>query len=236
MAEHRTYLASWGIFLAVAAGASRLRVWPAGSPLVPSPAIRYTAVVALLGALSLLTLNRNIIWAEPARLWREATVRAPDQWFSHYALGATLSYAGNCPDAIPAFQRALALDPTVGIVYTDLGVCLMGLGRWEDARPVLEAALRAAPASPRAHNNLGVLAWRQGDPNGAKTHFQTALGLDGNNLVARQNLAALHETVFGDPAEALRLCREMRVIAPSAAGVDECIRRNSARLAAGTPR
>jgi tetratricopeptide (TPR) repeat protein len=135
-------------------------------------------------------LNRNLIWAEPARLWREATLRAPDQWFSHYALGATLSYTGNCHDAIPAFQRALALDPTVGIVYTDLGLCLMGLGRLDEARPVLEAALRAAPGSPRAHNNLGVLLWRQGDPNAARAHFQEALGLDGSNLVARWNLAA----------------------------------------------
>jgi Flp pilus assembly protein TadD len=80
-----------------------------------------------------------------------------------------------------------------------------------------------------------VLAWRQGNPIGAKTYFQDALRLDGSNLVARRNLAGLYETVFGDPAEALRLCREMRVIAPTASGVDECIRRNAARVANGRP-
>ena len=230
MAEHRTYIANWGIFLVVAAGAARLRVWPAGSPLLPSRAAQYMAVACLVAALALLTLNRNIIWAEPSRLWREATVRAPDTWFPHYALGATLSQEGNCRGAIPALERARVLDATVAMVHTDLGLCLMELGRLEDAGPVLEAALRAAPESPRAHNNLGVLAWRQGNPIGAKAHFQDALRLDGGNLVARRNLAGLYETVFGDPAEALRLCREMRVIAPTASGVDECIRRNAAGL------
>jgi protein O-mannosyl-transferase len=235
MAEHRTYLANWGIFLIAAVGASRLRVWPAHSPLLPSRVARYTAVACLVAAMALLTLNRNIIWAEPARLWREATVRAPDTWFSHYALGATLSQEGNCRDAIPALERARALDATVAMVHTDLGLCLMELGRLDDAGPVLEAARRAAPESSRVHNNLGVLAWRQGNPIGAKAHFQDALRLDGSNLVARRNLAGLYETVFGDPAEALRLCREMRVIAPTASGVDECIRRNAARVADGRP-
>jgi tetratricopeptide (TPR) repeat protein len=233
MAEHRTYLANWGVFLALAVGATRLRVWPVGAPLVPSRVVQYTVVACLLVALSLLTLNRNVIWGEPERLWREATIRAPDMWFSHYALGASLSEAGNCRDAIPSFERARTLAPTVVMVHTDLGLCLMGLGRLDEARPALEAALRAAPGLPRAHNNLGVLALRQGDPGEAETHFQEALALDAKNLVARRNLAALYETVYDDPAQALRLCREIRTLEPSAAGVEECIRRNAAKLPLG---
>ena len=236
MAEHRTYLASWGVFLVVAVGAAQLRLWPAGSPLLPSRAARYTVAACGIAALALLTLNRNIIWAEPVRLWREATVRAPDTWFSHYALGAALSQEGNCREAVPILERAGALDPTVAMVHTDLGLCLMELGRLGEAGAALQAALRAAPESPRTHNNLGVLAWRRGDPVGARAHFQHALRLDGSNLVARRNLAGLYETVFGDPAAALRLCREMRVIAPAASGVDECIRRNAAGLTVGARR
>jgi hypothetical protein len=64
----------------------------------------------------------------------------------------------------------------------------------------------------------------------ARRHFDDALARDPRHVLARRHLALLHETALGEPAEALRLCREIRAIAPDEAGVDECIRRNQARL------
>ena len=46
----------------------------------------------------------------------------------------------------------------------------------------------------------------------------------------RQSLAILYETVWQNPAEALRLCIEVQQRAPKTPDIDACIERNRARL------
>ena len=50
------------------------------------------------------------------------------------------------------------------------------------------------------------------------------------DIMARQWLAVLEEEVAKNHAEALRLCEEVRQIAPGRLSDDECVRRNRARL------
>jgi tetratricopeptide (TPR) repeat protein len=233
MAEHRVYLASVGFFLAVAAAGAEIAAWLRrrrwlGSSLVPG-----TVLGSLLVLASLATVSRNLFWADPVRLWQDAATKAPGVWLPHYALAEQLRLRGDCEAAIPRYEEARRLRPAETLVYANLGVCLVAAGRREDAGTVFETARRLRPGDPRPLVNLGVLALEAGDPGRAQRHFLDALARDARHVPARRGLVALYEGPYADPAAALRLCREIRELAPAAAGVDECIRRNVERLGPG---
>lgn len=226
MAEHRVYLASAGLLLTIVALAAtilparRERLTVGGRAIV-------SAVVVLL---SVLTVGRNGVWADPVTLWAEAAERAPSSWQPHYSLGDALRERGRCAEAIGAYETAVRLAPAYRDAFNNLGICLAEVGRPADARAAFQRALEIDPRFARAHTNLGNVAILARDAEEARRQFLLALDRDPGNIPARRQLAALYEQAFADPARALEQCREIARIAPSTPGVDDCIRRNEARL------
>jgi hypothetical protein len=68
----------------------------------------------------------------------------------------------------------------------------------------------------------------RGDSAAAQEHFLRTIERDPANVPARRLLAVIIER--SDPREALRLCQQIRDIAPDTEGNDDCIRRTEARL------
>jgi protein O-mannosyl-transferase len=230
MAEHRVYLASTGFFLAAACGflflaARARRRWP----WIPG-----AVLLATLGGLGALTLQRLEIWSEPVRLWREAATRSPNVWAAQYGLADTLRAAGRCEEAVPYYRRAAALVPEAEDAQLNLGICLAQTGAAQEAEDAFLAAERAAPRSPKPHNNLAMLYMLQGRTGAAQDELSAALRLDPGNVRSRQLAAQLYELVLHDHARAAAVCEEIRAMAPDTPGVAECIARNRAAL--DTPR
>jgi tetratricopeptide (TPR) repeat protein len=84
---------------------------------------------------------------------------------AHTFLGWVYSLGRRYHDAIRECKRAIALDPSFGNPYNDIGVYLMELGREKEAIPWLERAMKApryeAPHFP--HVNLARIYERSGD-------------------------------------------------------------------------
>jgi tetratricopeptide (TPR) repeat protein len=229
MAEHRVYVASAGIFL-VAAGlagrvASRLRR-PA------STWILRAGVAAMVVALAGRTLIRNAVWDRPVEVWLEAAERAPGQWLPNLVLGEELHRAGRHADAVAAYRRVIAVRPEESSVYGKLGVCLAEQGDVTGAEQAFLTLRAAAPQSVEAANGLAVVTLLRGQVDAARQGYLGALKLDPESLAARRGLVVVEETA-GRPAEALRWCEEIRRVAPEAPDIDDCIRRNQARIGAG---
>lgn len=233
MAEHRVYLASVGFFLVV--GFLTARLWALFDTRTAKR--RFGLRVALAGILTVLgglTVERNTLWADPLALWTEAAQRAPEVWVPHVMVGGLLQDRGAHDDAIAAYRRAIALRPDEPIPHARLGLCLAELGRLDEAREAFETALRLDPDSPIGHNGLGAVAMLAGDHEAARRHYEEALRRFPLDIASRQSLALLHETVWQNPGEAVRLCEEVRQIAPATPGIDACIERNRARVSAGS--
>lgn len=231
MAEQRAYLASAGVFMVAGAGFGGLLALGARRGWRVLPPVALAGALVLLGGL---TVSRNRVWADPVRLWLDAARQAPASWVAHHGLADALAARGDCREAIPAYQAALRLQPRRAGIHANLGGCLAQVGRLEEAYRALETAVRLDPALADAHGNLGAVAMLARDAGAARRHFEDAIRVDPENVAARQNLAELYERVYGDPAEALRLCREVQSLAPRAEGVDACIRRNAGRAPAST--
>src|SRR5262245_66073771 len=68
---------------------------------------------------------------------------------AHTFLGWALSYQGKHEEAIVECQRAIAVDPTFGNPYNDIGAYLIELGRPHEAVEWLERAKLAPRYEPR---------------------------------------------------------------------------------------
>ncbi len=230
MAEHRVYLASAGLFMAMAGLAvawtaklaARGRAIPLG----------YRAVfAAILAGLFVLTVQRNHVWASPVTLWTEATIRAPGMWEPHYALADSLRDAGDCARAIPEYEAVVQIAPTSRDAHTNLGICLAQTGQVEAAERAFRRTLEIDPSFARGYTNLGALALVTGEPERARDFYRQAIVLDPKNVLARMQLASLFEHTFKDYHAAASMCGEARLLAPFTPGVVECVERNQ-RLAA----
>jgi Flp pilus assembly protein TadD len=231
MAEHRVYLASAGLFLAAGAAVGRVTTLLANS----NQTVRWIAgAVCAFELLSLSgrTLLRNAVWADPVRLWREASDRAPDGWFSHTALGESLHEAGRDAEAVDAYRVAVRLRPTEPYGYLKLGLTLAGLHRLDEAATTFRQLQRVDPTSTLVSTGLGVVNMVSGDQERARRFLRQSIARDPQDIMARQWLASLEEVMAGNPAEALRLCEEIQRIAPGTVGSEDCIRRNRAAVAA----
>ena len=223
MAEHRAYLASAGIVLAIAGAAARATLQERRRVPRPAHAAGFVLICVVLGAL---TLARNAVWGSPVRLWREAVVHAAGMWEPHYALADVLREAGDCAGAVEEYKTVVRLRPHHRDAHTNLGICLATLNRLDEAERAFSAALDIDPAFVRGYTNLAALALVSGNPGRARDMYQRALEVDSGNVLARMQLARIHETVFGDFHTAARMCGEARALAPSTPGVVECVERN----------
>ena len=70
-------------------------------------------------------------------------------------LGRVTIASGNAKDALPPFERALALAPNELVNEYNVGIALTALGRYEEARPHLMKCLRDPVLGPRVRQLFG---------------------------------------------------------------------------------
>ena len=85
--------------------------------------------------------------------------------------------------------RALAVNPGIAVVHSNLGAILTGDGRSAEAFSHYMEAVRIDPASPAANNNLGSAFVSQGNYNEAVKYFKAALQIKPDLADAHFNLA-----------------------------------------------
>jgi len=156
MTEHRVYVASAGLFLAIGAGIAHVADRLAGQ----DRAIRRAgAVVVALVLVSFAaeTLLRNAVWASPVTLWRESVDLAPNHPRPRLLLGEALADAGRRDEAIEQFRVAVSFRPSDPAGHVELARSLGDARRWREARQELMRALDVEPGYAPAQRALKVL-------------------------------------------------------------------------------
>jgi Flp pilus assembly protein TadD len=234
MAEHRVYLASAGMFLAVGTGLGRAWVFFETRGLRSQLLLKFL-LAAWLTVLGGQTVLRNETWASPVRLWLDAVQKSPDVWVPHVLLGEALEQTKSPENAVAEYRMAISLRPSEPVPYMKLGLCLAQLGRLEEAAAAFRTLETVSPGSAVARNGLGAVAFMEGKYAEARQHYQSALAAHPNDVASRQSLAMMAEAIDRDPATALRLCEEIGRVAPGTPGNDECIERNRRGAGSASP-
>jgi tetratricopeptide (TPR) repeat protein len=104
-------------------------------------------------------------------------------------------------EAESLYRRAIALDPSLSIAYTNLGNIRFRRGDDPGAEALYAQALEVDPKQPEAHYNIGYVALERGEPTRAVIHFQEAIAVDPRFADAHFNLAMALEQM-GQSVEA----------------------------------
>jgi tetratricopeptide (TPR) repeat protein len=94
------------------------------------------------------------------------------------ALGRALSRSSRAAEAIPEFERAVALAPDSAVALTWLGEVLAQAKRYPEAFTALNRAVAVDPTYGRAHTALGEALIEVGRPAAALAPLKQALALD----------------------------------------------------------
>ena len=102
------------------------------------------------------------------------------------------------PEAIDAYQRALALDEHDVWAMNNLGLIYIQQGRSDEALPAAGPGRGAAGNSPVFQNNLGTALERAGHPAAAKKAYEAAVGADSTYGKASASLTRVTPLAEGD--------------------------------------
>jgi TolB-like protein/DNA-binding winged helix-turn-helix (wHTH) protein/Tfp pilus assembly protein PilF len=86
--------------------------------------------------------------ARADELVEQALAASPNNASAHYVKGNILRIQGQCPEAIPEFERAIAADRNFAAAYGNLGWCKFLTGSIDEMIPLAEQAIRLSPRDP----------------------------------------------------------------------------------------
>ncbi len=104
------------------------------------------------------------------------------------ALGIAYGQAGRAADAARTFQRALAIDPTNGLAWQNIGTLELRAGDRGTAETSLRRALAIDASLPGAHTTLGVVLAQTGRKSEAIDEWKRAVALNPSEFDALYNL------------------------------------------------
>ncbi len=113
---------------------------------------------------------------------------------AHTFLGWVYSFQDRHEDAIVECEKAIAVDPSFGNPYNDIGAYLIELERLDEAIPWFEKAKKAGRYCCYfyAYSNLGRVYMMKGMQEKARREFQEALRINAKYDYAREMLGRLN--------------------------------------------
>lgn len=155
-----------------------------------------------------------------------------------YALGRVKEAQGATVQAIDAYRKAVAADPSHAASWNALGALQMQLGRTDEGLQALERAVSLSPTASHLHNNLGYALLLAGRDDDAVKTLQRAVELDGANRRAWANLAtayrrlgALDQAEFADAHASVRRATVASQTPPTAIAPPAAVTRSDLRIA-----
>jgi tetratricopeptide (TPR) repeat protein len=115
----------------------------------------------------------------------ERLQKHPDDALARFNAGTALTRLGQPDLALPALDRAAALQPDLADLHFWRAVALIGLQRTAEARAELEETLKQNPLQRHAHRILARLCLDAGEVEQAQMH----LAADRRNWPDQPNLA-----------------------------------------------
>lgn len=199
--EHRVYLPSVGLFLALALAANiLLRRWPQFS----RRHLHYAFGLLILGS-AVLSFVRNQVWLDEISLWSDNVGKYPASFRAWNNLGTAYVKSGQASLAEDAFRRALDREPEYPPARVNLAILWKDEGRLEEAYSLIEnfRETKIGTFSAEIYYNMGAIFASKGALDWATFHYAQAVNRLPDYAEAHFNLALVYRRA-GKKAEARR--------------------------------
>ncbi len=192
--EHRLYLPSMGIFLAVCTFffvliekfKDNFKVYKT----VVSAFVVVVVVVVLTGA----SYTRNMVWKDEITLWEDVVSKSPKKVRGYNNLGNAYLSDNFTEKAIKQYKTAIELDWNHANAHNNLGKAYQSLGLLDMAVKEYKIAIELNPDLSSAYNNLGYALKEKGFIDEAIEYYQQAIRLDPLLIKAHYNLGYAYKS------------------------------------------
>jgi tetratricopeptide (TPR) repeat protein len=185
MNDHRTFLPYIGLVIAMA-GAASLLMERRERYSKAAKALAACLVVLLLTASGYATWQRNSVWKTDESLWRDVTIKSPQNGRGLMNYGNTLMARGDFKGALDYFHRAQVLLPQYSFLLVNLAIAEDATKQPGRAEQHFQEALKLAPESPDSYIYYGRWLLSQSRIPEARSLLMTALELSPQDLTARE--------------------------------------------------
>ena len=178
--EHRMYLPSAFLILALAAAAS-----DAARKINLKKTVGFALLGILLLYLGINTILKNEYWNDPVRFFTHETHKSPGNYRSYHNLGVAYASSGKIETALPYFHKALSLNPKSAITYHSIGQCYYVSEDYKKAIPFYAKALQMGLRHPLTYINLSLCYIKTNElEEAAKAILEGHKKLPGNREIA----------------------------------------------------
>jgi len=143
-------------------------------------------IVAALGGCAQRTVSTT---SGPYRTVQAQPLRDTDAARRAHEAGLKHLRDGQIEQAVADFERALAADVEYGPAHNSLGIARFRQHKWYEAAWEFEYARQYMPRADEPLNNLGLIHEMDGQYDQAVEYYRRALGIDGDNVRIKANLA-----------------------------------------------
>ena len=116
----------------------------------------------------------------------------PNSARTHLLMAESLSDAGKLAEAIPEYQTAMKLDPSLDAAYLGLASEYWKQHQFNDALPLLKHVLSKSPNDPEANGMMADILEHNGDIKNAEISAETALKGNPDLIQTRVVLARVY--------------------------------------------
>lgn len=205
--EHRMYLPSAGLFIAVAGLASYLYGKRRFSVVIV--ALSILMIIALFSA----TIARNNLWRNDIAFWQDNVRNAPNKPRVHLQLADAYLKHNMLAEAAFEYENVLKLDPYSVDALTNVGTVYIRLG-WDDrAEDRLLRAIALRPNSVEGYNNIGNMYFNIHQEDKAMKYYMKALEADNNSAMTLYNIASIY-SMSGEYGNAVEYFNRAIVVNP----------------------
>jgi tetratricopeptide (TPR) repeat protein len=158
------------------------------------------AAVALLLIEARAVYARNEVWRNEETLWRDVTIKSPENGRGLMNYGLTLMAKGDASGALHYFERARLKLPAWFILEVNLGIAKGELGRDPEAEQHFLRALQLEPARYESHFFYARWLINRTRTQEARVHLEAAVRSNPNTLDARHLLMKVYadQSRWGD--------------------------------------
>ncbi|VTS05595.1 tetratricopeptide repeat protein [Tuwongella immobilis] len=137
----------------------------------------------------------------------------PSCWQAEVLAGDLLLEKYNRPDAISAYEKALAINPKAAEAHVGKGVASLQQFEFTEVETAAKAALKAVPNHPGAHRLLAEIQLAASNYSAARKELDVALKASPKDFQTLAMLAAI-AVLQGDAAETERWISQVTAFAP----------------------
>ena len=174
--EHRVYLPSVGLFVAIVVSIVSL---------VDGYVRRKSATVFLAALICLISISlagasfaRNRVWRDEITMWSDVVIKSPMKARAHNNLGFAFEKRGLYNKALEHLSRAIDLNLSFDDAYYNRGNVYCKIGRYDLAIYDYTQTIMINPLHVNAYNNRGILVSLKGNFDEAINDFNMALMID----------------------------------------------------------